>query len=403
MARPPLPIGAWGTIRREQKAPKHWVAFARFRDFDGVTRKVERTGTTGREAEDTLKEALLNRAKTHGEEITLEATMRAAAQQWFTDEIEGAKAYNTERRYREVLDLMVLPGMGMLRLREVSVARCDRFIKTITKTHGPSAAKHARTVLSGILGMATRLGVYTSNPIRDVATVKLEVKEVETMTVDQVQHMRVKLHADEESVLRDLPDAVDFMLGTSARIGEAMACRWVDVDLEADVPTVLIRGTAIFVKGEGTKIQERPKTSSSRRVVPLPAFVANMLRRRREDNPNEEMVFPAARGGVRDPNNFRRGWGEFKVRAKLEWVHPHVFRKTAAALVGDAELAAGLLGHADSRVTKAHYLPRTTLAPDVRDRLELMGQDPALTRRNQRETQGTIGQSEGVFLADQSA
>lgn len=265
MPRPPLVIGTWGVIRREQKAPRHWVAFARFRDFDGVTRKVERTGTTGREAEDTLKEALLNRAKTHGEEITLEATMRSACELWFTDEIEGAKAYNTERRYREVLDLMVLPGLGMLRLREISVARCDRFVKTITKTHGPSAAKHARTVLSGVLGMATRLGVYTSNPIRDVATVKIETKEVETMTVEQVQRMRVLLHADDEAVLRDLPDAVDFMLGTSARIGEAMACRWVDIDLEATIPTVLIRGrrSSSRVRGPRSRSVRRPRAHAA--------------------------------------------------------------------------------------------------------------------------------------------
>lgn len=384
MPRPPLPIGTWGTIRRTEVGPKQWVAYARFRDYDGVTRIVERGGVTGAKAENALKEALLERAKVQGDDITADSRVKTVAEQWFADEIAGAKAYNTERRYREVLDLMVLPGMGMLTLREVTVARCDRFLKLTVSSHGPSAAKHAKTVLSGVLGLATRLGALAANPIRDVATIRIETKEVEALTLGEVQALRVQLYGDDDALARDIPHGVDFMLGTSARIGEALAIRWDDVDLSAPVPTVRIRATVIFVKGRGMVVQEHPKTSASRRVVPLPTFVARSLSDRFADPAHDELVFPSARGKVRDPNNFRKGWDAFKARAGFDWVHPHVFRKTAAALVADPELAAGLLGHADSRVTKAHYLPRTTLAPDVRDRLEAMGDEPSDTHRNQR-------------------
>lgn len=406
MARPPLPIGTWGKINRVEREPRLWVAYARFRDYDGTTRQVERTASTGAKAENLLKEALVDRAKLHGDEITADTRLKVVAEQWFADEIKDAKAYNTERRYREVLDLMVLPGMGMLRLREVSVSRCDRFLKDTTASHGPSAAKHAKTVLSGVLGLATRLGAIDANPIRDVASVRIEKGEVEALDLAQVQQLRVLLYADEDAVSRDIPDGVDYMLGTSARIGEAMALRWSDVDLESTPPTVLIRATTVFKKGEGTVIQDHPKTSSSRRVVPLPEFVARMLRVRAKAARHPEYVFPSARGKVRDPNNFRKGWDAFKVKHEYEWVHPHIFRKTAAALVADPELAAGLLGHADSRVTKAHYLPRTTLAPDVRDKLEVMAHKPADTQRNYGNVAPITaknGKQPGAFEADQTA
>ncbi|GAA1914940.1 site-specific integrase [Microbacterium aoyamense] len=406
MARPPLPIGTWGAIRRKEVSSRQWVAYARFRDYDGVTRIVERAGASGAKAETTLKEALLERARVHGDDINADSRVKTVAEQWFQDEIAGAKAYNTERRYREVLDLMVLPGMGMLALREVSVARCDRFLKTTANSHGPSAAKHAKTVLSGVLGLATRLGALGANPIRDVAPVRVQRKEVEALSLSAVQAMRVQLYADADAVARDIPHGVDFMLGTSARIGEALAIRWRDLDLDAPVPTVSIRATVIFVKGRGMIIQEHPKTSSSRRVVPLPEFVARSLRIRKLEARHPDLVFASARAKVRDPNNFRKGWDAFKMRAGYEWVHPHVFRKTAAALVKDPELAAGLLGHADSRVTKAHYLPRTTLAPDVRDLLEAMGARPSDTHRNQREVTPITGKNRAsvrAFEADQTA
>lgn len=37
MARPPLPIGTAGKIRREQLGPNIWRARTQFRDYDGVT------------------------------------------------------------------------------------------------------------------------------------------------------------------------------------------------------------------------------------------------------------------------------------------------------------------------------------------------------------------------------
>lgn len=402
MARPPLPIGTWGTIRRVEKGPKNWVAYARFRDYDGVTRIVERQAATGARAESILREALVDRARLHGDDITGDTRLHVVAEQWHADEITGAKAYNTERRYREVLDLMILPGMGMLTLREVTVARCDRFLRLTSDTHGPSAAKHAKTVLSGLLGLATRLGALPANPIRDVASIRVQKKEVEALSLDDVRRLRVHLYADEDAVARDIPHGVDFMLGTGARIGETMAIRWRDVDLAATIPTVRIGATAIFVKGEGMVVQSHPKTSSSRRVVMLPTFVARLLSDRAVDARHEELVFPSARGKVRDPNNFRKGWDAFKARSGYEWVHPHVFRKTAAALVKDPELAAGLLGHADSRVTKAHYLPRTTLAPDVRDLLDEMSREPSSTHRNERKVM-PIGGSQRKQLPPRNA
>jgi hypothetical protein len=45
MARPPLPIGTYGSIGTE-RIGAGYRAFTRFRDHDGVTRKVERNGAT---------------------------------------------------------------------------------------------------------------------------------------------------------------------------------------------------------------------------------------------------------------------------------------------------------------------------------------------------------------------
>jgi integrase len=43
----------------------------------------------------------------------------------------------------------------------------------------------------------------------------------------------------------DLHDVVLVLLGTGMRIGEALALRWTDVDLDADVPCVRVAATMI--------------------------------------------------------------------------------------------------------------------------------------------------------------
>lgn len=86
MARPPLPIGTWGNIRTEKLGPNRYCARARFRDYDGSTRDVEATDTTGPAAIRALKVKLRDRAAPNDDEITRETHISRLASLWL-DEI----------------------------------------------------------------------------------------------------------------------------------------------------------------------------------------------------------------------------------------------------------------------------------------------------------------------------
>lgn len=86
MGRPPLPLGTWGRIRRYQLGPKLWRATANYRDYDGVTRRVERHGVTGAKAERTLVEYLKPRARVSSQgEITADTLISALCDVWFAE------------------------------------------------------------------------------------------------------------------------------------------------------------------------------------------------------------------------------------------------------------------------------------------------------------------------------
>ncbi|TDD48995.1 site-specific integrase [Saccharopolyspora elongata] len=219
----------------------------------------------------------------------------------------------------------------------------------------------------------------------------------------------------------DLPDLVRFLLGTGCRIGEAVAVRWKDVNL-TDKPVVVdgteippcsvwINGNIVNVKGKGL-VRHGGKTENAVRMVALPEFVVTMLTVRwlivwsaaqaerlrvdprgtldqadRQEHPAggaegtvqvergqafmanrlEESVFPSRTLGWRNPNNVRRGWRVIREVIGLEWVTPHVFRRTAATLLDDAKLTArqiaDVLGHSRPSTTQDHYLGRGSVNP----------------------------------------
>src|ERR1700753_4193148 len=190
--RPPLRIGQHGKISRKYIGNGVWEAQCRYRDTDGVTRRVRRIGPAdqydrrGKVAEDVLIEALAQRRPPSGgpDEIGLDTAVmtlvpahrlrlaeKRSAHPHPNRWAEAGRAPATQATYRIVAGKLRIK-LGGVRVGEATPARIDAALRSMSTTHGPVMARQAKTILSGGLQLAVMANVLGTNPVREVQPIK---------------------------------------------------------------------------------------------------------------------------------------------------------------------------------------------------------------------------------------
>jgi Site-specific recombinase XerC len=338
---------------------------------------VERHGPTKTAAERKLKEALRDRVFMPGsEDITPETRVSVVAELWWKEFQNEGKSPGTLRAYRDRLDRQILPALGNLRLQELSPGAVSRFLVTVTEKHGPGVTKLCRAVLNGVTTYALKRDALDRSPVRDVGriTTTKPKKPARALSLAEVRQIRALISYDLVSIRRDLPDFVNMMIATGLRIGETAAIVWDAVDLVAG--TVEVRGTVIRVKGQGLIIKPEPKSENGYRKLELPSWMISIVETRKKKSSGrvDAPVFPAPKGGLRDPDNTQK-----HLDAMFEFVGEpdltsHVFRKTVVTLMDEsglsARMAADQLGHANPSFTLDNYMGRKTRATGAKAVME---------------------------------
>ena len=142
MPRPPLAVGTFGTIDFLVLGKRPRAGQVSFRDFDGRRRSVTRYGETRAEAERRLRAALRDRGSGHDDGTSADSRLSDRGRRlWLADVDDSDLTVGTKRLYRFAVQNYVIPGLGELRLREVTVPAVDRLLTAVRKNHGAGAAK----------------------------------------------------------------------------------------------------------------------------------------------------------------------------------------------------------------------------------------------------------------------
>ena len=277
MARPRTPIGTYGTISIRRQPSGRYAARTRYRDWDGKSREVQSTATTRPAAERALKKKLADRSLFHPgfTGMSADSAFTALVDYWLEDmELEDRLSRTTRQLYERNMRTLVLPFFQDVTLREIGVARCDYFLKQLAK-QSYNRARQARVVLRLALGLAVRHEILPRNPMDHVSRLRRPTRSPDVFTWDEITGIRAAIRDWEKRPILagprpdgQLGQIVEVMLGTSARIGEVLAIRRLDIDVTSATPSIRICGTIVAHRGEPTQRQDHPKTAKSRRVGP---------------------------------------------------------------------------------------------------------------------------------------
>jgi integrase len=361
----PLGLGEHGglTVVREGSG---YVAYVRYRDYTGRGKRVKRSGRSKAEASrNVLKAVRAALGAASDGEFTAKSTLEEAARSWLVAfeglVTRGARSPATLDEYRYVVARVIAPGIGALRLGEVTTPRLDRFVQAVLLERGYATAKLTRSVLSGVCGWLVRRGALAVNPVRDLTPLELDRdRTARALSVEELRAWLALLDANEFARRHDLPELARFMVATGLRLGEALGVTWADLDLTSG--KLAVQRTIVRVKGQGL-FAKRVKSRASERALLLPPWCVELLRTRRVRlGAFEGPVFPDSKGGWRDRSNVGKAFRLVRGGSEFEWVKTHTYRKTVATLLdqsgASARMIADQLGHSRVSMTQDVYLGR---------------------------------------------
>jgi len=278
---------------------------------------------------------------------------------------------STLRGYRGNVERYWIPLVGSIPLARLTPENVEAAMATLTaRGVGPMTLRHARATLRRALSKAGREGLVTRNAAGLAAPVRVPAWEIQYLPADDVRRM-IEATAGEE-----LGAAWTIAVTTGVRLGELAGLAWTDVDERAG--TLRVRRALARDAAGGWSLAE-PKTTRSRRTIPLPAVARAAItdQRIRQAALREAagaswqgdvdgLMFTDSVGRAIVPTELSRAWRQTADRLGLG-VAFRALRHTAATLWLTSGVplivVSATLGHSTIAVTAAHY---AAVSPELR-------------------------------------
>ena len=278
--------------------------------------------------------------------------------QWLENYIRPSVKVRTYERYRLIIEQHIKDKIGGMELGDLSPLVLQSFITELLqsgnrKTGKGLSANSVNAVISVIqssLKTAHLLGLTKEYTADKLKRPKLKEKPVECFTLAEQKQI-------EQAILNGKKDklyGIILCLYSGLRIGELIALQWSDIDFTKGILTI---SKSCHDNKDGLIIDE-PKSSSSRRVIPLPRQLLPILKgiKKKSDSP----FVVSANGKPVSVRSYQRSFELLLKRLNIPHKGFHSLRHTFATRAlecgMDVKTLSEILGHKNPTVTLNRYV-----------------------------------------------
>lgn len=272
----------------------------------------------------------------------------------------------TFERYMETYNNRIQgSNIGDMEIKDIQPIHLQNFMNS-NSSLSKSSLKKIYNLLHAAFKSAIANNLIRINPLENVKLPSSEVKpkEIEILTLDEQKAYMKSLETNRNGTL--------FLtaLLTGMRIGELLALKWDNVDLDNAIITVCetLRRVKVYdEKGnsESKIVTKGPKTEKGNRSIPIPKTLVLALKKYQLASYNsvEGLVF-CTKSGL--PFQYNYVWYTHKAlckKADIRATSIHALRHTFASRsieAGiDVKTVSDLLGHANTQITWNTYVHST--------------------------------------------
>jgi integrase len=277
----------------------------------------------------------------------------------------------TAQSYRELIEGHLIPGIGKKALTKLSPYDVQGFLQAKTKAgYSARTVEYLRAILRAALNTAMAWELIQRNAAALADPPKRESADIHPFTAEEARRFLEAIRGHRLEALFSVT------LALGLRKGEALGLGLQDVDLEARVVTVRRSLQRVQIGDEPSRLElSEVKTDRSRRRIPLPKFVVEVLRGHLQRRARERLqargrweesglMFCTPIGTPIDPRNALAEFHQALKAAKLPRRSFHSLRHSCATLLLNQGVSARtimeILGHSSIRVTMdayAHVFP----------------------------------------------
>lgn len=291
-----------------------------------------------------------------------------AARKWYQNEELSLKP-SSLMKYQRILDSHILPFFGRYKCSQINSELVNQYIlrKSINgnlKTQEGLSSHTIRDIVRIIQTIAKYVedntGLHMN--LSHITLPKLKNRQRNVFQQEDLQKLMLALNTEYDKDLRCL--GILLCMYTGLRVGELCALRWSDINLERGTLHVAKTMQRIESSTEKLKktcvIEGEPKTYTSKRIIPLPSVLLQILRSYKPFYEEEAYFLSGSIKKYIEPRNFQYFFKSFQEKNGIEPLNCHALRHTFATMgiaSGiDIKSLSEILGHSNVNITLNYYV-----------------------------------------------